>query len=933
MAHFAGQRIGRRLTPEQPWQLAADPPQQRQLRDRSGRITQQRLPDQCGRRQFCGRNQPPEAIRIDEQPLLAQQLSHPAQIGRRGNRPLHGGLQCLLTRLRHGHEGLVDERQRQCLDQRQRLTKPELPRQSLFVLQKLLPHRIGELRRCRKLAGRQIARMRAQPRHDAPAHRCAMRRHGQGCGTEPAPLHPRHQGASGIEQLEIGQHRTQTVTQQPRPERCNRGFAVAAQPGDLDRQKGRTSSGFDLRLKEIDQALTSQIEQRRMEQIAGVISHFSRRTQLRLEQIAIDAQLPHALKSRAVTEPDCGGQRVVAGMVDRALGHRDRGDHRPRCFAARQIEQAAGGMQRPRLFAKPLAAADLKAAIAWIEGEAQCPRPLTIEHQWRDDIELLEPRLRLAMPQLRRRERHLGIGRRRKQHGAAHLMVGQPGQRPRIERVLPAGLQLGEAPAQQRMDASPLDQAMAFAGNRMPVPLTLPWIVGQGDPPPHCRKVGRKVRLRCKQVGTQGRLFDPLRAVVVTAQCRQHPSHPVRRLEPFTEVTLQDGMGADFDEAASTQSNGTLDTPGELHRLTHVAPPVAGIEPFCAQLFAGHRRDKVHTARTGRYQFCQALAQRLLDRVHSPTVEGVIEVEQPIKDPLGCQLGTEGFKVGQAARERDIAGTVDAGNLHFQSSAKRLDAGFGLRSRQRDGRHAPTALGQPLRGAAGADQPRSLLEVERAGTPGRRDLTDAVSQHQQRLHPTLAQQLGDGHLHRKQQWLGHGGVVESRSLRLQFGPHRETAQRLQNRIHLGQQFDKTGRFAQQSLPHAMPLRAIAGVDKNHSPCFGQSGLDHDFGRLPGLRKLLQQLRQCRGGFGPQRKALRHPLTIPSNGTGQVVVGFSGLFAQQPGVVRRHRPQRLVRAGRQKQRRRCHRLRSMTARQQPQRWLLQQHMGIGAAEAE
>ena len=43
---------------------------------------------------------------------------------------------------------------------------------------------------------------------------------------------------------------------------------MAVQPGDLDRQKGHASSGFDLRLKEIDQALTGQIEQRR---IAGLL--------------------------------------------------------------------------------------------------------------------------------------------------------------------------------------------------------------------------------------------------------------------------------------------------------------------------------------------------------------------------------------------------------------------------------------------------------------------------------------------------------------------------------------------------------------------------------------------------------------------------------------------------------------------------------------
>ena len=152
-----------------------------------------------------------------------------------------------------------------------------------------------------------------------------------------------------------------------------------------------------------------------------------------------------------------------------------------------------------------------------------------------------------------------------------------------------------------------------------------------------------------QKVGTQGGLDEHVPTIGLLAQGGQHPPFRANRCEAFADIALQDGVRADFDEAAAAKLSEGGDGRGELHGLAHVVPPVLCIQLIAVKYAAGDCRDEGSSCRSAGFQPGQASEQRLSDRVHLAAVEGIVELEQAEKDTLGRKMRLGTFQIGQAA--------------------------------------------------------------------------------------------------------------------------------------------------------------------------------------------------------------------------------------------------------------------------------------------
>ena len=241
----------------------------------------------------------------------------------------------------------------------------------------------------------------------------------------------------------------------------------------------------------------------------------------------------------------------------------------------------------------------------------------------------------------------------------------------------------------------------------------------------------------------------------------KHAACGLHRVQAFLDVALQDSVGADFHKNAATLGSRLGHGIGKAHRLAHVAPPVIGI-----QLRSGQRstRDGGNELRLGglcRGQPLQTPGQIAPGTVHVVAVESVVQIEQAKKHLLRCQQRLQTLQVLQAAGQGDVGRAVDAGDFDIGTGAQSGDGFFSRRGRHADGSHAPLATGQVLRLATGADDGNGLLQTQGSTGPGSSNLANAVPQDRSGLHALLLKQSGNGHLHGKQQRLGHSSVLQA----------------------------------------------------------------------------------------------------------------------------------------------------------------------------
>ena len=130
--------------------------------------------------------------------------------------------------------------------------------------------------------------------------------------------------------------------------------------------------GLDVRPEEIDQRLKADIQQRGMEDIFGLRPfHDLRQGERRAQGLPLDTGTLESLECRTVLEPEGGRQPVMRFTFDERFFPCSVGCRMFRFRYGRSTKQATHGVQGPLVFAQPLAAADMKAAVPRRQIEAQ----------------------------------------------------------------------------------------------------------------------------------------------------------------------------------------------------------------------------------------------------------------------------------------------------------------------------------------------------------------------------------------------------------------------------------------------------------------------------------------------------------------------------------------------------------------------------------
>ena len=252
----------------------------------------------------------------------------------------------------------------------------------------------------------------------------------------------------------------------------------------------------------------------------------------------------------------------------------------------------------------------------------------------------------------------------------ADLVIGQPRDLAGIELRLPGQLLLSETIAEQRMHVMALQQALAFAGGRHPAWRALPGVGRQVDEATGHREQTSEIH-RAGEQQAAAQVLQRFQAIMAALQTGQHLSRRrlvTARLEDIIQIAAQNRMGTDLDQQTMTAkvrlagglpADQTRDGGLELHRLTDVLPPVAGVQAFAFDHAAGDGGEEGNVGGAGRQPFERG-EQAVLDRVHRRAVEGIVEPQHAGEGALCGKLGTQGLEPFAVAGQRGAARAVDA---------------------------------------------------------------------------------------------------------------------------------------------------------------------------------------------------------------------------------------------------------------------------------
>ena len=245
---------------------------------------------------------------------------------------------------------------------------------------------------------------------------------------------------------------------------------------------------------------------------------------------------------------------------------------------------------------------------------------------------------------------------------------------------------------------------------------------------------------------------------------------------------------------------------------------------------------------------------------------------------MRCQQRLQTLQVLQAAGQGDVGRAVDASDFDIGTGAQSGDGFFSRRGRHTDGSHAPLATGQVLRLATGADDGNGLLQTQGPTGPGSSNLANAVTQDRSGLHALFLEQPGNGHLHGKQQRLGHSSVLQAGmcGIDLQLLQQGKTGLGLHGGVQLLHEGSEARAGLQQGLPHANPLGTITCINKSNAAAGGQGFFLHqprqgaDF---LALGKALQRLYGLRHIGRCQQQAMGQVFPLEQRCIGNVVIAL------------------------------------------------------------
>ena len=184
----------------------------------------------------------------------------------------------------------------------------------------------------------------------------------------------------------------------------------------------------------------------------------------------------------------------------------------------------------------------------------------------------------------------------------------------------------------------------------------------------------------------------------------------------------------------------------ELNGLTQVAVPFLGIQRLAFEDLALDGRVE-RNADLLRRDARQTLEKLLAQGLDLRRVSRIVDRDQLRVDALFIPVRPQPLEGVGVARQHERSRPVDRRDGHAVDAREiRQDPVL----RERNGEHAAEPSERPQRPTALDDDPRRVVERQRAGHVRGRDLTLRVPHHRCRLRPERAPQSRDAHHHREQ---------------------------------------------------------------------------------------------------------------------------------------------------------------------------------------
>ena len=699
----------------------------------------------------------------------------------------------------------------------------------------------------------------------------------QAHGTHARILDCQHGSAAGIEQGEVDQQRMRGALALAHLGQHRHTTSIGK--GNAPKLDGDERQAIVMPLaagQQLGNQLEGTIQQRRVQvQACQFVFNGSRHDQLSQHARPFHPGCGHRLVSGAVVQANRAGhcQVLLAGEVCRAGWQR-------RCpgvqqHTARFARQACDHVLYPVFALHQRARADAQCAIGLFHLHAHFLADLAAQQQRVVNFQLFDIDELARLVQLRHRQGQLGKACTREQYRLTHLVVGQGRVLLGIQAVFPGQRLVRYRVTQQRVHALVAQRAIGLGRDRQAEVIALPGVVRQAQRAPRHREACLPLWLHGGNLQAGYGTFQQQRTVVVALEGANHLPRLFALDQHIADVAAQNRMRAHFDEQVKAVAHQGSQRALEQHREANVLPPVLAVQAFAVQL-ATNNSGVERNLRSLRADMREVVDNRLLDRVHGRRVEGVVQV-QATGEYLALFQGR--LQQCQGVDLTGHSGAAGAVLARHHQAAVQFQFGNQLRrglTREADRRHLPGTTGQALQAAAVVDDLGGVLQAQRAAGPGRGHFTHTVANHRHRVDAFGSQHLGNRHLQGKQRRLGDFGtcITAFAVVTQQLGAQRVARQGLEQRVHFihggGEQ-----RLVEHRPAHALPLRAVAGIDKYRcrGAVQGLAGLQHcaQFaeGRVLGI--VVQRLGSFGCSVANQQQAMAVRIATEHRLVGHIVI--------------------------------------------------------------
>ena len=328
-----------------------------------------------------------------------------------------------------------------------------------------------------------------------------------------------------------------------------------------------------------------------------------------LKTVFRHAQVIHDAETRAIVQAQLCGQGVQLLSCHGSCGGKQL-VHIGRMCASRYDDGTRTRMFCPFPAAQAGTAADADTAIFGIQAAAHALCMTVLENKGRRDIKKFKADLFLSQSQTCRRQGEFHISGPRKNNGPTDIVICQPSILGRVEDILPGRIRGVQGPAQQGMLT--LLGRSAFAGMGIPAALFLPGVVRQANPFCHVGEEGAQIGLPTQKMETSSQMHQAGPVVVLAGQTGEYTPFNADSRQILPDVTLQDGMGADFDENTESKPAQLLDGGGEVYRLD-ISPPVLLVKAAAPLWSSADGRDEEDIRVPGRLKSMELVGKSLPD--------------------------------------------------------------------------------------------------------------------------------------------------------------------------------------------------------------------------------------------------------------------------------------------------------------------------------